>query len=88
MQFVTHNGRGTYDMIINNLEKLRLYSPGYYSDRVSFLSVISDYRDIADVSEFFENKEFVSSVTVKWEFVYVKRVEKSLEVLCYYRRVQ
>lgn len=49
------NGDGTYDIIINNLSKLKTYSSGYYNSNVSFLSTISNSLDLKIVEEFFKN---------------------------------
>lgn len=54
---VRQNHTGTFDGIMNNLQRIKEYSPQYFADKVSFLAVITPPYDYETLHTFFYNNE-------------------------------
>lgn len=52
------NGKGTYDVVMKNLRKIKDFDPDYFQRRVNILSVEADAHDIEKCREYFRHWEF------------------------------
>ena len=57
---ITVGGRNTFDRIDKNLKDLRIFNKDYYAEKVNFLCVISDYNELPQLCDFFDNYELTS----------------------------
>lgn len=72
----THNanrkfssGNGSFDIVMDNLMKLREYNREYYDENVSFNCVISATTDVKATYEFFSNQELFRTEAVFLNYV-------------------
>lgn len=54
---VNHNGNGTYDIIKNNLCKIKEINNDYYNNYIVFNMVITSYNDISKIEQFVNENE-------------------------------
>lgn len=59
---VRQNNTGSFDCIMNNLQRIKEYSPQYFADKVSYLSVITPPYDYDALHSFFYNNELFKSM--------------------------
>ncbi len=65
------NGQGTFDAIINNLKRIKRYSPDYFKNNISFNSVISPPYDFDAVINFFYKRKFFEPFRYKAKINFV-----------------
>ncbi len=59
---VRKNSAGTFDSVMNNLQRIKEYSPQYFADKVSYLSVLTPPYDFDALQSFFYNSELFKSM--------------------------
>lgn len=63
------NGKGSFDVVIRNLEKIKKRNEAYYKKEVGFETVFSRDLDIHKVYDFFCRDDLVNQNTVQFSFV-------------------
>jgi uncharacterized protein len=72
---VFSNGRGTFDVILSNLKRIKRYSSGYFENDISFNVVISPPYDMDAVINFFYKKKFFEPFQDKTRINFVDAYE-------------
>jgi uncharacterized protein len=62
---VFRNGKGTFDTIMRNLERIQKYSRDYFLDHISFNAVITPPYDFDAIIDFFFGSEFLAPLKHK-----------------------
>lgn len=62
---VFNNGKGTFDRVIKNISQIRKYSREYFSNKVSFNSIICPPYQFDSVIDFFYRKELFAPLNEK-----------------------
>ena len=52
------NGKGTYDVVMKNLRKIKEYDSDYFQRRVNILSVEAEVQDVKKCTDYFKQWEF------------------------------
>jgi len=55
---VTKSGKGTFDIILSNLENIKIHNKEYYDSRVQINCVIATVKEISGINHFFEEFRF------------------------------
>lgn len=80
---VLPGGEGTFDIIMNNLRKIKEADPEYFSRRINILGVEAEIHDVDKCREFFEKWEFpeldVSVNTQELEGCFYRDPQKELD---------
>ncbi|NIM11493.1 MAG: radical SAM protein [Candidatus Aminicenantes bacterium] len=74
---VFRNGKGTFDAIMKNLERIQQYSRDYFLNLISFNTVITPPYDFDAVIDFFFASEFLSPLKHKVRINFVDAYETS-----------
>ncbi|MCY1634295.1 radical SAM/SPASM domain-containing protein [Marinifilum sp. D737] len=52
---VFKNGQGSFEKVLENLNKIKTYNTNYYKDKLFFLSVNHEFNNIEETAKFFRN---------------------------------
>lgn len=62
------NGRGTYDIIINNLKKIKDFSNEYFTNYISINSVLAPPFDFKKINNYFYQNQFLKLLRERYNF--------------------
>jgi uncharacterized protein len=66
---VFKNGKGSFNLIAKNLQRLRAMNKNYYQRRVSFAATITPPYNLLEIYKFFSSNELVANNTLLVNFV-------------------
>ena len=62
-------GKGSFDVILSNLRKLKEYNPIYYAEKVSFNCVISSTSNMENIYKFYSEHDLFDPRRVSFNYV-------------------
>ncbi|MFQ6119305.1 MAG: radical SAM protein [Methanosarcinales archaeon] len=65
---VFRNGKGTFDIIIKNIERIKKYNCNYFKNNISFNVVMSPPYNIKDILSFFYRNRLFEEIGDKFQF--------------------
>lgn len=71
------NGEGTYDIILNNLKRIKRYSPEFFKNNISFNVVVSPPYDMDAIIDFFCKRKFFEPFRYSTSINFVDSYETS-----------